>query len=257
MAGHSRRFQKAGFTTPKPFIDINGKSMIERVVQMFSPQDEFVFICNKEHLEDVLYLSVLKKVSRRYQIVPVDPHEGGPVYSALSADDYIFDKSEPVILTYCDFTMQWDYRGFLQKAAQYEGAIAVFKGFQPASMGDTYYAYLRANANMEMVELREKKSFTNNRLNEYASTGVYYVDQWQTFKKYAKEIMADNNAGLNEAYCSLIYNPMVRDGLRVCLCEVEKFICWGTPEDFMEYQFWSRYFSRQGSRQQAYEVAND
>lgn len=257
MAGHSRRFRQTGYSTIKPFIDINGKPMIERVCQMFSPNDEFLFVCNKDHLLNKDYRRVLENVVSLYHIVEINPHEYGPVYSTLQAKDYISDEEEPIIITYCDFTMQWDYRQFLMKSAQYEGAMPVFRGFHPASLGNTYYAYVRHTEEMEMLELREKRSFTDNRVDEYASTGVYYIDSWKTFEKYAVELLKNKDDISTELYCSLLYNPMVRDGKRICLFEVEKFICWGTPEDLEEYFFWSEYFSRDANRIQSLDFKND
>ena len=243
MAGHSRRFKQAGYKTPKQFINIDGKPMIERVCRMFSPNDEFVFICNREHLEDRENRRVLESATQFYNIVEIEPHELGPVYSALQAKPFVSDD-EPIILSYCDFTMQWDYRRFLMKVAQYDGAVAVFKGMHPASLGNTYYAYVKADENMEMVELREKQSFTPNRMDEFASTGVYYIDTWNSFANYAEEILNTKKSVGSEYYASLIYNPMVGDGRKICLFEVEKFICWGTPEDLEEYIHWSEYFGR-------------
>ncbi|MBI5787926.1 MAG: NTP transferase domain-containing protein [Candidatus Schekmanbacteria bacterium] len=242
MAGHSRRFKQAGYATPKPFILIDGEPMIKRVCQMFSPSDEFIFVCNKEHLTNQDYLKILESIVLKYHIAGIEPHEYGPTYSAMQAEPYV-NPDEPVIINYCDFTVQWDYRQFLRKAELYEGALPVFRGFHPASFGDTYYAYVKANENMEMVELREKRSFTDNRKEEFASTGTYYFDAWKNFAHYARELLQTKDTVTCEYYSSLLFNPMVRDGKRVCLFEVEKFICWGTPEDLQEYLFWSDYFA--------------
>ena len=243
MAGYSRRFKKFGYKDLKPFINIDGKYMIQRVCEMFSPNDHFVFVCNKEHFkENPEYREILSNVTKNFDICEIDPHEEGPVYSTLQAKNYIKNPEEPIIITYCDFTVKWNYEQFLRKSSQYEGALAVFKGFHPASYGDTYYAYVRENKNMEMLELREKQSFTNDRANEYASTGIYYLENWFLFEKYATELLKNKDKVASEYYCSLIYNYFLRDNLKVGLYEVEKFICWGTPEDLMEYMFWSEYF---------------
>ena len=243
MAGHSKRFQAAGYTVPKPFIMIDGKTMIEHVCQLFSPRDEFIFVCNREHLQaEPYYRDVLTRIAPCTHIVEVEPHDLGPVYSTLAADAYMRDD-EPVIISYCDYTVLWNYRRFLHKAAMYEGAIPVFRGFHPASLGDTYYCYIRTNSDLEMLELREKQSFTANRSAEFASTGVYYLDQWRTFKKYGQELIERGEKVTDEYFVSLIYPAMVRDGQSVCVYEVEKFICWGTPKDLEEYLFWSEYFA--------------
>jgi NDP-sugar pyrophosphorylase family protein len=248
MAGHSRRFKSSGYDVPKPFINIDGKPMIEWVCRMFLPTDEFIFICDKEHLVNNEYRGLLKRLTEFYSIVEIGPHELGPVYSSLQAEPFIEDENEPVIISYCDFTMQWDYRKFLLNAARYEGAMPVFRGFHPASYGNTYYAYIKANSEMEMVELREKRPFTANREEEFASTGVYYLDSWKTFRHYASELLENHQEGASEYYCSLIYGPMVSDGKKISLFEVEKFICWGTPGDLEEYLFWSEYFSNDLNR---------
>jgi NDP-sugar pyrophosphorylase family protein len=244
MAGHSRRFKAAGYSDPKPFIDIDGIPMIQRVCQMFSPEDHFIFLCSQEHLDTPRYLRILENAVPRYKIVGINPHELGPVYTALQAQDAVGSYEEPIIISYCDFTMEWNYRRFLLNAGQYEGCIPVFNGFQPASFGDTYYAYVKANEQMEMIELSEKKSFTDNRSEEYASTGVYYFDHWNTFSYYANELIEKKMMVGSEYYCSLLFNSLVRDQHKVALFNVEKFICWGTPEDLEEYFFWSGYFTK-------------
>lgn len=248
MAGHSRRFKEMGYDVPKPFIAIDDKTMIERVCQMFAPTDEFVFICNKEHLVVEEHRKILEQAVRKCHIVEIEPHEYGPVHSVLQARERITNENEPIIITYCDFTMQWNYRQFLLKASLYEGAVVVFRGFHPASMGDTYYGYIKEDSNLEMIGLREKQPFTDNRMDEFAATGVYYFESWKTFYEYANQMISEGEKVSNEYHCSLILNYLVRDNKKVVLFEVDKFICWGTPNDLQEYQFWSEYFAKDVSR---------
>ena len=50
MAGAGSRFAQAGYTFPKPLIDINGKPMIQLVIENLSPsiKHKFVFICHRD-----------------------------------------------------------------------------------------------------------------------------------------------------------------------------------------------------------------
>jgi NDP-sugar pyrophosphorylase family protein len=241
MAGHSRRFKTAGYHRPKAFIDVNGLPMIHWVCQMFSPKDHFFFVTLKEHVSSPEYRKILENAAQNVKVIEVDPHEKGPVYSTLLADSELPDD-EPVIICYCDFYQHWRYRQFKEKMVGYRGGMAVFKGYHPASFGETYYAYLKTNDKNEMLELREKQSFTDNRHEEFASTGVYYIESWKLYRKYANLILNNDIKVGNEYYASLIYNPMVADGITVGLFEVEKFICWGTPEDLEQFLFWSSFF---------------
>ena len=43
MAGRGSRFYDAGYKLPKPLIDINGSTMIEKVIQNLTPKQEHKF----------------------------------------------------------------------------------------------------------------------------------------------------------------------------------------------------------------------
>ena len=52
MAGRGSRFTEQGYTDSKPFIDVNGKPMIQRVIENlnieFDSNYEFTLICLQE-----------------------------------------------------------------------------------------------------------------------------------------------------------------------------------------------------------------
>jgi len=247
MAGNSERFTNAGYVVPKQYMLIDDRPMIHWVCDMFSPEDDFVFVIPKAHGANTEFRNILETAVPKYTIIEIHPHRLGPAYTALAADSVVEDE-EPVILTYCDFYQHWNYRQFRWKVEGWDGGIAVFKGFHPASFGDTYYAYLRCNERGEMLELREKRSFTGQRHEEPASTGVYYVRSWAIFRRFAWKVMDLNLSLGGEYYISLIFNPMVEEGHKVVTFEVDKFICWGTPEDVEQYCFWSDFFRNDAAR---------
>jgi choline kinase len=51
MAGNGSRFEKAGYTKPKPFIEINGKKMVEIVIDNITPTNtnQFILITRTHH----------------------------------------------------------------------------------------------------------------------------------------------------------------------------------------------------------------
>ena len=52
MAGKGSRFAKSGYEKPKPFIDVNGKPMIVRVLENLSYLDaRYILIARREHIE--------------------------------------------------------------------------------------------------------------------------------------------------------------------------------------------------------------
>lgn len=243
LAGHSRRFQAAGYTIPKFLIELDGKIMLEHVLDMFSPEDNFFFVINSIQLQKVPNLRrMLERIRPRTQVTIIEPHERGPVYSVMQIAN--IPKDEELIISYCDFTVQWSYQQFKREAFGYDMAIPAFSGFQPASFGKTNYAYMHVDKYNHLVELKEKQSFTERRELEPASAGIYYFKSWEIFFKYALRLEKIGYGELREGYVSLISNLMVTDKLNVKVTTVDKFICLGTPEDVEDFKFWAGYFRR-------------
>ena len=111
MSGQSSRFTSAGYSTPKHLIEIDGKKVIEHIVELYPKGSEFVFIINDKHKEETDIVKVLKKLVDDAVIITVPSHKKGPVHSVLKASKYIEDD-EPVVINYCDFSMDWDYNDF-------------------------------------------------------------------------------------------------------------------------------------------------
>ena len=187
MAGHSRRFNMAGYKGPKALLNVGEKKMISHVVEMFSPDDFFHFIVNQNQInKDPNLINDLKNLVAFCNIIVIEPHEDGPMKSVLSVNG--IGPEDEVIICYCDFTVKWNYKSFKRHIFGSDGAIVSFKGFHPASFGDTYYAYMRTKGD-EFIELKEKQSFTDNRIKEHASAGIYYFKKWKTVKKYGKDLI--------------------------------------------------------------------
>ena len=47
MSGFGERFRRAGYSIPKPLIEVDGKPIIQHVIEMFPGEEKFIFICKK------------------------------------------------------------------------------------------------------------------------------------------------------------------------------------------------------------------
>ena len=57
MTGHGSRFKAEGFERLKPFVKVQGKTMIEWIVLMFKGDEaNIVFVCRQEHLDELDYV---------------------------------------------------------------------------------------------------------------------------------------------------------------------------------------------------------
>lgn len=246
MSGFGERFRAAGYTVPKPLIEIEGKPIIAHVIAMFPGESDFIFICNQDHLDNPDYC--MEKILREYcpsgLIIGIPSHKLGPVHAVLQIE-HLLDKNQPVVVNYCDFTCYWDWSHFRHFVTETEcvGAIPAYKGFHPHTLGSTNYAYM-LEANGWVQDIQEKQPYTSNRMEEYASSGTYYFASAQLMTDNFRLVMEqDLNVG-GEYYVSLAYKPLLAAGKSVVVYPLQHFMQWGTPADVTEYRNWSSVFSR-------------
>jgi len=249
MSGHSRRFHEKGYLGSKALLTVGNKTMIEHVVEMFDDKVcVFHFVVNSKQVKsDNKLIRYLSTLAPKTSITVIEPHEFGPVFSVMQVKE--IKPTSPIIISYCDFIVDWNFKQFLDRVIDVDGAIPSFQGFHPASFGDTFYAYMDVDSKGNLLELREKKSFTKERQNEPASAGIYYFRKKSFFDFYANELLNNMPQDIKEAYVSLLYNLMVRDNLRVSVANVLRFICLGTPSDFEQYKFWYEYFELEAAEE--------
>ena len=243
MSGIGKRFIDAGYILPKFLIEIENIPIIEHVINLFPNESKFTFICNDEHLKNTNIFNILKNIKRDCNIYEVSVNNRkGPVDAVLQASELI-DDNEEIIVSYCDYGTQWNFTKFKEiiKNNNVDGAIACYRGFHPHMLGTDNYAFVKEKNNY-MIEIQEKKPFTDNKMNEYASNGTYYFKSGFIVKKYFKKLIDLNLAINNEYYVSMVYNLMKQDGLDIYIFEIEKMLQWGTPKDLEEYLTWSNYF---------------
>ncbi len=244
MGGHGYRFAREGYQDPKPLIPVDGKPIIEHIVGLFPGDHDFVFICNDVHLSQTNMRNVLSGIKPSAKIVEIPSHHYGPVYTILNAQEHIKDD-EPTIITYCDIFLDWDFEHFSKTMAEsdYDAALVVFKGFHPPLAREGYYASVRTGEDGLAAEVREKSSFTENKMDSWNSAGVHYFKTGKMIKKYFQE-MKDHEMTVNdEYYVSVSHNLLIRDGLKNGIYPVQYFISWGKPVDLREYQYWSKHFN--------------
>tara|TARA_B100001057_G_scaffold500975_1_gene619381 strand:- start:1267 stop:2820 length:1554 start_codon:yes stop_codon:yes gene_type:complete len=258
MSGLSSRFSAAGYNIPKFMIEVDGKTVIQHIVDLYPQDSKFMFIINDDHAKDMElcnYLDGLDIDSLIICSVPV--HKKGPVYSVNYYQHHIEDN-EQVIVNYCDFSMKWDFNKFEQHVNETncDGCVVCYTGFHPHMLGSDNYAFCKTNEDNNIIEIREKQPFTDNKMNEYASTGTYYFKKGSYVKKYFKQLIEEDDNINGEFYVSLVHNHLTRDGLVNNVYEISHMLQWGTPLDLDMYRKWSQYNRRVMKGQDNIIIAN-
>ena len=180
---------------------------------------------------------ILMGLVKNSSVVAIPPHKKGPVFTILEAEEYIKDE-EPVIIAYCDNPVTWNYEAFKQAMTYTDGGIVSHTGFHPHTLSSTLFAYSKTDKVGWVSEIKEKACYTNNRFTEHASSGIYYFRYGHLVKKYFKQTINENLNYKGEYYVTLVYNLLIKDGLRVFSYLNDKVLAFGTPKEVQNYEAW-------------------
>jgi HAD superfamily hydrolase (TIGR01509 family) len=221
MAGAGSRFQAAGYTFPKPLIEVKGKPMIQVVVENLNIDANFIYVVQKEHREKYNLDTLLNLITPGCKIVETDGMTEGAACTALLAKEYI-DVDAPLFFANSDQFVEWDSNEFLYKMNETnaDGGIVSFKATHPK------WSFAKVDENGLVTEVAEK-----NPISDIATVGYYYWKHGSDFVKYAEQMIEKDIRVNNEFYVCPVFNEAIADCKKIKTFDIPKMWGIGTPED--------------------------
>jgi NDP-sugar pyrophosphorylase family protein len=232
LGGQSSFFDSDEYPYPKPLIEINGRLMIELVIESFSSIKEpyrFIFIvqqadCRKYHLDDTLRLLT----DDTTEIIMLSGETKGAACSALMAINHI-DTDDRLIISNGDQLLDLDMNSLLTFYADQEsdGGVVCFKSVHPK------WSYVRLDDNQQITETAEKRPISSN-----AIAGLYYFRRGADFVKAAMKSI-EKDANVNGLYfIAPTLNEMVLDNKRLNVYKVgnDQYHSFYSPQKIKEYE---------------------
>lgn len=226
MAGLGSRFQQAGYTTPKPLIDVLGRPMYawatESLPLEFATRLIFVLLATQPEFR-VLREDILRRYDRHQPVVcDVPALTAGQAITVLRAKEWI-DNNEPLLIHNADtaFTInpRWAQDAWRREC---DGALLVFES------NEKRWSFSRENAAGWVDEVREKMV-----ISPWASTGTYWFRRGADFVRLANERVQAGRKEASEYYVGPLYNDLLARGARVKNFRIDRLFCFGTPEDYL------------------------
>ena len=79
-------------------------------------------------------------------------------------------------------------------------------------------------------------------MRDHAIVGAFYFRRAQMFVDGVEAQVEKNRRVNGEFYVDVTMNELIEAGLSVRVFEIEKYVCWGTPNDLRTYEYWESYF---------------
>lgn len=228
-AGEGSRFAKQHWGKPKPFIDVDGKMMLEHVIANVCPANASpTVLLRAEHM---------KACDREVQLLrgmgttirSVDRLTEGTACTVLLARTS-FDNDRPLLIANSDQWVDFDCSAFIDDCLErnLDGSILVFRDV----LMDPKWSFARIDERGLVVEVAEKRA-----ISDLATVGIYLFRRGSDFVRAAVDMIACNDRVNNEFYTCPTYNYMIRNGARIGVYEVaaDAMKGLGTPEDLTAF----------------------
>ena len=229
MAGAGSRFAKEGYRLPKPFIDVNGRMMIERVLDGVAvPDARYVLVIQQKFLEE--NKEQLDFLYSKYPVtyVTVKHLTQGASCTALAAHKH-FAKEDAVVFvdsdnifdnaTFCRFIEDALYR-------RLDGSLLTFQS------SDARFSFAGVDENGFVTRTREKEPISS-----HAIAGAYYFARGEQFIDCTIEMLIYGDKAKNEFYMSNVYNYAVDRGMKIGVFDIadSDWDCVGTPDQLKKF----------------------
>lgn len=230
MSGAGTSFIQAGYTFPKPLIDINGTPMIQLVIENLTPKTlhKFILISKKEHYDKYSMSQIFNNATKgNFVSIPMVTSAQGAACTVLNAVDYI-DSDDELIIANADQVIDVDIDDFIKFArdSKADGVIMTFNSHHPR------WSYARVDKSGQVLEVAEKKV-----ISDQATVGIYYFNKGSSFVRAVFSMIEKNIRFNNDFYVCPVFNEMILAGEKIINWEIKQSQMHGlgTPEDLNRY----------------------
>lgn len=231
-AGSSQKFEAIGSAFPKNLVEINGKPLIQHVIESWRPiiQKSSQVIVTVRETENRLHHSgtVIKLLLPESEICECLEGVAGAACSALLAVKWI-DTDKPLLIVNGDQIVSENLESIVDgfKTKGWDGGIVTFKDVHPR------WSFVRLDKNGFVVEAAEKRPISN-----MATAGVYYFKEGRKFISAAKQMILKRSATESGYYICPVYNEMILEGARIGVHEIPRssYYSLANPAGVEHYQ---------------------
>jgi dTDP-glucose pyrophosphorylase len=242
MAGEGKRFKDAGYETPKPLILISGKPMIINAANSLPKADKWIFISRNDLIEDYKIDKILENEFDDVAFV-IDPSPKGQASSCLLAKGLI-NNNEELTIGACDNGMIWDRDKFEKLKNEADCLVWTFRNNTTVKKKPEAYGWVVIDNNNNILKTSVKVPISANPINDHAIVGTFWFKKGSIFVKAVEDMIKNNDRIKNEFYVDQCINYVINSGHKAKVFEIEKYICWGTPEDLEKFQYWEKFFGK-------------
>ena len=257
MAGAGSRFTQAGYKKHKPVIPTTSRHNGLKIPMVIAATNDIpdsdnensqiIYIDQEFHKKDGVEEEI-KEFYPKAQFITIDYITEGQASTCLLAEKYI-DNNEELLIAACDNGMEIDKKQFHNAKENCDGLIFTFRNNQSVESKPEAYGWAKVVSGNVVVDMSVKTPISSNPQNDHALVGAFWFKKGSDFIKASKKMIQENDRINNEFYVDQAMKHCVDLGLKIKVFEIEKYICWGTPQDYENYEntikYWQEFYKNE------------
>lgn len=244
MAGAGKRFADAGYTLLKPLIPTterrDGKQYpmvvcaMHDVLECAGSDAAAIFVIRTDDRSDIR--PVILSHFPEAELIGVDHLTEGQACTCLLAKDRI-NNDEPLFIAGCDNGMVFDREAFRKASGEADVLVFTYRNHEAVLRNPNAYGWVKVGEDGTRVTgVSVKKPISDDPLHDHAIVASFWFRRGADFVRCAEEMIAADDRVNGEFYADQVIAYCVKNGLDTRVFEIERYIGWGTPEDYENYE---------------------
>lgn len=221
------------WSVPKPFIEIDWKSMIEIVLDTLNIPWRVILILNSQHVEEFeqvrWVLSRIKNSNSNTLCIESWEKLQWPATTVLEAKKHISDKALLIINSDQFFTEAFSPE-FIQHIKREGDSAWTIVTYDSKDLKNSFAVL---DKNWKVIKVVEKPTEYIN--NSFATTWVYFWRKWSDFLDWCHQMIEDGKKVNWEYYIAPVYTENIATGYRVDILQSSNVHLVWTPLDLKAY----------------------
>ena len=232
MAGEGKRFKEAGYTIPKPLIEVDGKPMVIRALESLPRASKNILIVRKEHLNIDDFKSLLNNYFENVIIIEINYLTEGQASTCLLSESYI-PRNAILNIGACDVGFKYDMNKYIETLDRFDSFIWTYNKNPNVLKNPEMYGWVKTKINSKEVEFVScKKPISDELLHDQVVSGTFTFKNSDLFFEGIKKMISNNDRVNGEFYLDNVFNHLTN---KSSIFEVKKYYSWGTPQELNYY----------------------
>lgn len=259
MAGAGQRFSDEGYKVSKPAIPTTDRRTGKDVPMVVCATMDLPGV--NTHGGNVIYIDRafhktdgVEDAIRMYYpdaaFISVEKLTEGQACTCLLAKDRI-NNDESLLIAGCDNGMVIDEEKFMKMTAECDVLAFTYKHNQAVLENPDAYGWMMVDEDTcRIKDVSVKKAISDTPMEDHAIVATFWFKRGKDFVRAAEKMIEEDDRVNHEFYVDQVMKHCLELGMDARVFEIDRYLGWGTPKDYEEYQatirYWRDYTDSQG-----------